>query len=275
MNRWRERMATVIREAAAAAAVLLCATAAAAHSTGETGHSGKQRSTCNECHSGGTAPDVRFSGPQSVTAGDIVTYRFEVQSMRGAQRAAGFNVAVSDGSLDVASDEDEQLILDELTHTMPKINSDMIAAWEFRWTAPLAPGAVTLFGAGNSVNRNGQDTGDRASVTTLVVAVVEATATPTATALPATPTLTTTPTPASTQTAPGSAGPSPTGGAARCVGDCDDSRSVAVNELVAGVGIALGTQSIDACRADDSNGDGHVSINEVIAAVANALDGCP
>ncbi|MBX3027371.1 hypothetical protein KF840_20930 [bacterium] len=60
-----------------------------------------------------------------------------------------------------------------------------------------------------------------------------------------------------------------------CPGDCDGNRTVAINELIVGVNIALGSASIDACRAFDSNGDGAVAINELITGVNAALGGCP
>jgi hypothetical protein len=267
MTKRLRRAARLVRLAVAtSAAVTFSATAAAAHSTGETGHSGQQGSSCNACHSGGTAPAVRFTGPDTVAAGATATYRFEVHSMRAGQHAGGFNVAASGGGLGAIDGQAEQLVatVGELTHTMPKENVDMLAGWDFSWTAPLAPGAVTLFGAGNSVNRNGQNSGDRASTTTFAIEVVDATATPTATAQPSTPTFTATPPP----------GVTPTGGSGACVGDCDGSHVVAVNELVAGVGVALGTLPVDACRAADIDGDGRVGINELVAAVTNALDGC-
>jgi len=49
---------------------------------------------------------------------------------------------------------------------------------------------------------------------------------------------------------------------------------VTVNELIRGVNIALGNADISTCPAFDRNGDGMVSINELIAAVNAALDGC-
>ena len=61
----------------------------------------------------------------------------------------------------------------------------------------------------------------------------------------------------------------------RCVGDCDGDGHVAINELIAGVGVALGTQPLDACPAFDANHNGTVTIDELIAAVTNALSGCP
>jgi hypothetical protein len=40
------------------------------------------------------------------------------------------------------------------------------------------------------------------------------------------------------------------------------------------VNIALGGP-IEDCLAGDRDGDGHVTVDEIVAAVANALDGCP
>lgn len=60
-----------------------------------------------------------------------------------------------------------------------------------------------------------------------------------------------------------------------CVGDCDGEGTVAINELILGVNIALGSADVSQCEAMDPNGNGEVSINELISAVNNALDGCP
>lgn len=62
-------------------------------------------------------------------------------------------------------------------------------------------------------------------------------------------------------------------GAQSCVGDCDEDGSVAVNELVLGVNIALGSAEISACPSFD-DGEGMVTIDRLIAAVNNALCGC-
>jgi hypothetical protein len=44
--------------------------------------------------------------------------------------------------------------------------------------------------------------------------------------------------------------------------------------LIVGVNIALGGVPAVACAAFDTNGDGKVSISELIAAVNAALNGC-
>jgi hypothetical protein len=59
-----------------------------------------------------------------------------------------------------------------------------------------------------------------------------------------------------------------------CVGDCNGDGSVSVGELITGIGISLGERPLTDCASFDSNGDGSVSIAELIQAVNRALDGC-
>ena len=59
-----------------------------------------------------------------------------------------------------------------------------------------------------------------------------------------------------------------------CVGDCSGDDTVAINELIVGVGIALGSEAVAACPALDANHDGIVAISELVSGVDNALDGC-
>lgn len=82
-----------------------------------------------------------------------------------------------------------------------------------------------------------------------------------------TPTATVTPTVANT--------PTPSRVPVRCAGDCDGDGQVSINELILGVNIALGTAAADSCAAFDRDGDGQVSVSELIAGVNSALGGCP
>ena len=59
-----------------------------------------------------------------------------------------------------------------------------------------------------------------------------------------------------------------------CAGDCDGSNTVAINELITCVNIALGTAAVSTCTACDADGGGTVTINELISAVNAALNGC-
>jgi hypothetical protein len=62
--------------------------------------------------------------------------------------------------------------------------------------------------------------------------------------------------------------------ASSCVGDCDGDGSVTVNELIRGVNIALGNATIDDCPSFDATADGSVSISELVQGVNAALNGC-
>jgi cysteine-rich repeat protein len=62
---------------------------------------------------------------------------------------------------------------------------------------------------------------------------------------------------------------------AQCVGDCDGGGTVAINELIRGVNIALASADLSTCPSFDANDSGAVEINELILAVNNALGTCP
>ena len=48
-----------------------------------------------------------------------------------------------------------------------------------------------------------------------------------------------------------------------------------MNDLLTVIQIAAGQLPVSACPAADPNGDDQVSLEEVLQAVNNALDGCP
>ncbi len=59
-----------------------------------------------------------------------------------------------------------------------------------------------------------------------------------------------------------------------CTGDCNADRTVTVDEIVAIVSVALGSDGIDVCHAADANGDGSLTVEELVLAVTSALGGC-
>lgn len=59
-----------------------------------------------------------------------------------------------------------------------------------------------------------------------------------------------------------------------CPGDCNGDGSVSVDELVRAVGIALGNVDPGSCQGLDTSGDGRVDVSELVAAVGRALNGC-
>ncbi len=82
------------------------------------------------------------------------------------------------------------------------------------------------------------------------------------------------PTATPTSTATQSPTATPTQTPVPCVGDCNASHTVTVDELVKGVNIALGLAPLADCRSFDSSGDGKVTVDELVKGVNNALCGC-
>src|SRR5207247_2465804 len=64
-----------------------------ASSTGISGYSGKNASTCNSCHTGGAAPMVTLNGPSTLVASATGTYTVTITG--GAATKAGFDASVS------------------------------------------------------------------------------------------------------------------------------------------------------------------------------------
>jgi len=59
-----------------------------------------------------------------------------------------------------------------------------------------------------------------------------------------------------------------------CAGDCNGDGQVTVDEILTMVNIALGNANISTCLAGDANHDGQITIDEILTAVNNALNGC-
>ena len=111
------------------------------------------------------------------------------------------------------------------------------------------------------------------TATPSVTATATATSTPTHTwtnTSTVTPTRTPTATPSVTATATATTTPP----SIRCVGDCDGSGDVTIDELIKGVNIALGSAGLDTCPEFDADRNGTVTVDEIILAVNNALLGC-
>jgi hypothetical protein len=248
------------------ALVMLWTVRAEAYSLGYTGRSGKQGSTCNTiaCHRGGQDPHVRFEGPTQLAPGTTATFRFVVESVAAAQTAAGFNVAASDGRLAVIPGQGAQLLTDELTQTVPKDNIAGVASWEFKWTAPSAPGMYVLYGAGNSVDLDETRRGDRAATGTIAIAVGPSrtpTRTPTSTStVTRTPTRTAslTPTPPPTPTV------TPTPGPQRGDANCDARLSAADPSATVRL---LGTDGVGDCFLADADCDARITDGDLQAAI--------
>jgi hypothetical protein len=73
----------------------------------------------------------------------------------------------------------------------------------------------------------------------------------------------------------GDAGPAVCVAIPSCVGDCDRSGAVSIDELIDAVNIGLGLAAVDLCDSIDKSRDGRVSVGELIEAVGNSMVGCP
>lgn len=235
---------------------------------GVTGYSGIVRPDgaaplCNKCHAGGAEPAARLEGPQVMEPNEAAAFQLVLESRSAEQTAGGLDVAVTGGTLATIAGEGEQLVENEVTHTVPRPGVGGVVIWRFMWTAPRAPGTYALYAAGNSVNADATAGGDLAARATLGIVVSGETFTPGPTNT-ATPTRTPSPTRSSTPTRT----PTP------CAGDCNGDGRVTVDELIRGVHVSLRTLPVDVCTAFDPSGDGMVSLPELVAAVSHSLGGC-
>jgi hypothetical protein len=176
-----------MRVASPAVLLVLLPLGAWANQLGAVSYSGKTTDTCNRCHTGGTAPTVTLTGPATLTAGQSASYTLTITG--GAGVRAGMNVAASVAEAQLLpGGADTTAFSGELHHSSPKAFASGKASFTFTLQAPPYAGAVRLFAAGNSCNGNGNDSGDRAGLTTLDVTVTGGTTAPrVATAPTATP----------------------------------------------------------------------------------------
>lgn len=60
-----------------------------------------------------------------------------------------------------------------------------------------------------------------------------------------------------------------------CAGDCDGDGTVSLNEVITGIGIGLGTKSLDECPSFDANSDDTVGVTDLIGGVDHSINDCP
>ncbi len=158
--------------AAGVLSLCLLSTSALANSRGNgaTGNSGKNAAqTCNTCHTGGTAPTVEITGPATLNVGETGQYKLTIRG--GAAVKGGMNVAVSNTAASLEIGAGLQKLNGELIHTGPKAFAGGEVSFDFSMVAPNTGGTVTIFGAGNSTNGNGMESGDRTATAKLDVTV--------------------------------------------------------------------------------------------------------
>lgn len=63
--------------------------------------------------------------------------------------------------------------------------------------------------------------------------------------------------------------------AAACCGDCNGDGNVTIDELMRGVRMALGLDGMQQCPSFNVSGDDRITVDELLRGVAASLDGCP
>jgi hypothetical protein len=135
--------------------------AAWSRSGGISGKSGKQGSTCNQCHGGGTTPTVKLDGPRSLDAGMLANYTFSITTVAVA---TGMNAATTEGTLIEDGDGgNTRLEDDEITHVQKTKPDAGVALYRFSMTAPQYGGTISLYAAGNAVNGDDEESGDESA----------------------------------------------------------------------------------------------------------------
>jgi MYXO-CTERM domain-containing protein len=115
--------------------------------------------SCNNCHSGGTAPTITLTGPATLTAGQIADYSLVVKT--GSSRAAG-GIAATDGVILTPLSG----VRDSFGEMVPNGGvavSGGQATFTFRVTAPLSGNTLRLWAVGLAANGNNGVSGDKAA----------------------------------------------------------------------------------------------------------------
>lgn len=135
---------------------------------------------------------VSIDAPSSVQPGETVTITVTVDNTTPAAPGSatgprqGFEVAIRDeannaGTFTITQAETSRLLFGSdpgVTHT---VGGTLVPSWSFDWTAPMTPGLVTIYAAGNAADGNGNNIGDYIYSTTEMVAVGSTTSSETAT----------------------------------------------------------------------------------------------
>lgn len=144
-------------------ATVLVTGSAAANAGGLAGYSGKPNlsspagASCNQCHSGGTAPTLNLTGPTTLNAGQVGEYTLVVTT--GQARAAA-GIAATDGvvltPVSGVRESFEELVPNG------SIAASGTAQFRFKVTAPTTGSAIKLWFVGLASNGSGTG-GDRAT----------------------------------------------------------------------------------------------------------------
>lgn len=149
------------------------ASVASANESGLAGYSGKPNAanpngqSCNQCHSGGTAPQVVINGPASLNAGQKAEY--DVVVTTGQSRASAA-VAATDGVVltNIANFRES---FGEMVPPGNSVAASGTATFKLQVTAPATGNSIELWAVGLACNGSGTG-GDKATHTTKTVTIV-------------------------------------------------------------------------------------------------------
>jgi hypothetical protein len=153
-----------------AALLVLVPLAANARSFGVIGFSGRDGSTCNNCHFNSNNPaNVTLTGPTTLNSGDSATYTVTITGGPGVR--AGFDLALeATEPLLTAVSPNTEVSGDEVRHTSPASFSGGSASFQVKVTAPPTGQTIKLYAAGISTNGSGSS-GDYVKAVSLSVVV--------------------------------------------------------------------------------------------------------
>ena len=156
-------------------ASLLAAGTASANNGGLPGYSGKPTAiapageSCNQCHTGGTAPTVVINGPATLAAGQSAEYTLVVTT--GLVRAGG-GVAGSNGVvLTPIAGGGFRDSFGEMVQDAPLTVAGGSATFRFTVKAPSVGTSMKLWGVGLAANNANAQNGDRATHATRDVTI--------------------------------------------------------------------------------------------------------
>lgn len=139
---------------------------ASANNGGVAGYTGKpssaapQGESCNQCHTGGTAPQVSITGPASLEGGKAAEYTLVV--MTGQTRAAGAIAATDGVLLTPTASGGLRDSFGEMVQDGSRAVAGGQATFTFRVTAPTSGNTLRLWATGMAAS--GQGTGGDRSV---------------------------------------------------------------------------------------------------------------
>jgi MYXO-CTERM domain-containing protein len=138
--------------------------------SGKTSGSSCAGSSCHSAPANTPRPTVTLTGPTTLNSGETGNYTLVIAG--GPAAVGGMNVAVDSAQASLQAGTGQRKQLAEITHSVPKAFANNEVRFDFTMIAPASGGSVRIFGAGNSTNNDGTNSGDTSAAATLDVTIV-------------------------------------------------------------------------------------------------------